>query len=37
MNDNYQHNEIVEDTYETLKEKYDGAELVVKKLSLIHI
>lgn len=31
MSDNYQHNEIVDDTYETLKKKYDGAELVIKK------
>jgi hypothetical protein len=31
MSDKYQHNEIVDDTYETLKKKYDGAELVIKK------
>lgn len=31
MTDAYEHNEIVADTYEYLKEKYDDAELVVRK------
>lgn len=31
MANTYEHNEIVADTYESLKEQYDGAELVVKK------
>lgn len=31
MSDEYVHNEIVTQTYEELKERYDGAELVAKK------